>query len=94
MTTDYVPREVPGCCSGYGRPSEGHDINPPCATVVERQEFEKAVREAQARALEEAADAEADWTSSAWRSSEAETVAKLRKGLRRRAASIRGGASA
>lgn len=55
MTTDYVPREVQGCCSGYGRPSEGHDINPPCATVVERQKFEKAVREAQARALEEAA---------------------------------------
>jgi hypothetical protein len=46
-------------------------------------------RDVAAKALEEAADAEADWTSSAWRSEEAETVVKLRKGLRLRAASLR-----
>lgn len=29
------------CCSGYERPSEGHDHNPPCDTVINR----KALRE-------------------------------------------------
>ncbi len=49
--------------------------------------------DAQAEALEEAAEADADWTSSAWRSEEAETVVKLRKALRARAAAYRTPAS-
>lgn len=45
--------------------------------------------EVEARGLEKAADAEADWTARAWRPEEAETVVKLRNGLRARAQQVR-----
>lgn len=37
---------VYGCCSGYGHPSEGHDVNPPCATVQRDQIIRAALAEA------------------------------------------------
>lgn len=48
-------------------------------------------REVAARALEEAADVEGDWTARTWRPEEAESVVKMRKGLRARAESLRTG---
>lgn len=65
------------------------DVHGPIAPDAARAEFDRWLAEVRANALEEAADAEADWTSRAWRSEEAETVVKLRKGLRARAARIR-----
>lgn len=56
-------------------------------------EIDHFIAKVKADALREAADAEADWTARAWQSEEAETVVKLRKGLRARADRIERGES-
>lgn len=36
---------IPACCSGYASPqTEGHDVNPPCSTMVRIEEIISAVR--------------------------------------------------
>ena len=56
MNDEYLPAEVPYCCSGFQRPMEGHDVNPPCATTQAREKYRRWLREVKAEALEAAAE--------------------------------------
>lgn len=49
---DYLPGPIPYCCSGYASPHDGHDINPPCATVRAQNKFFQVLGEHNRRVIE------------------------------------------